>query len=186
MSKTFSRLAAIGLLIAVIAAAIAFLILPAANYFNALRAEITQQRGLLARFEAFAANKEEAQLLSERAASAVSSGVFLEGETDALRTANLQALITKVAQEHGVRLSSTRVIPVQEEQGLRFIGVQAELNADTPQLQAMLLSIEAQRPFLFVRSLQVVPSASRRSESDELRVRFAVVGAAAADVGGKS
>ena len=105
------------------------------------------------------------------------SGMFLAGETDALRTANLQALITEIAQEHGVRLSSTRALPVHEQDGLRFLGVQAELDADLKQLQAMVLAFESRRPYLFIQSVQIVPSATRRPDIDELRVRFGVVGA---------
>jgi hypothetical protein len=179
MSRLLSRLAALGLLLAVIGATGLLLVVPLVDYFNSLRTEIATQRETLGRFEAFAANKDSAQALAERSEAAMRSGIFLTGETDALRTANLQTLVTEVAQNQGVRLSSTRALPIQEANGLRFIGVQAEFDADLRQLQAMILAVEARRPYLFIQSLQVAPFAGRRPDSEELKVRFGIVGAVA-------
>ena len=179
MSRLLSRLAALGLLLAVIGAGALLLVVPLVDYFNSLRTEIATQRETLGRFEAFAANKDTAAALAERSEAAMRSGIFLTGETDALRTANLQTLVTEVAQSQGVRLSSTRALPIQEANGLRFIGVQAEFDADLRQLQAMILAVEARRPYLFIQSLQVAPFAGRRPDSEELKVRFGIVGAVA-------
>jgi len=179
MSRLLSRLAALGLLLAVIGAAGLLLVVPLVDYFNSLRIEIATERETLGRFEAFAANKDSAQALAERSEAAMRSGIFLTGDTDALRTANLQTLVTEVAQSQGVRLSSTRALPIQEANGLRFIGVQAEFDADLGQLQAMILAVEARRPYLFIQSLQVAPFAGRRPDSEELKIRFSIVGAVA-------
>jgi hypothetical protein len=178
LPRIWRRLAAIGLLLAVVGVVAMLLVLPLATYFNELRADIARQRDLLARFEAFAANKGAAEDLAGRSQAAMQSGIFLTGETDALRTANLQALITDIAVKHGVRLSSARALPAHERDGLRFIGVQAELDADMRQLQAIMLAFEAQRPYLFIQSLQVAPVSSRRPDSDDLKIRFGIVAAA--------
>jgi general secretion pathway protein M len=176
LSRLLSRLAAIGLLLAVLGAAVMLIVVPLANYFGALRAEIASERESLGRFEAYASNKDAANALAERSAAAMSSGIFLPGETDALRTANLQTAITEIAQGLGVRLSSTRAMPVHEAEGLRLIGVQAELDADLRQLQAMIFALEGRRPYLFIQSLQVAPGAGRRGDSNDLKIRFGVVG----------
>jgi Type II secretion system (T2SS), protein M subtype b len=178
LSRILRRLAAIGLLLAAVGVVAALLVLPPAGHFSELRADIVRQRDLLARFEAFAANKGAAEDLAGRSQAAMQSGIFLTGETDALRTANLQALITDIAVKHGVRLSSARALPAHERDGLRFIGVQAELDADMRQLQAIMLAFEAQRPYLFIQSLQVAPVSSRRPDSDDLKIRFGIVAAA--------
>jgi hypothetical protein len=184
MSERFSpvlhRLAAVGLLLAAAGAAFMLLVLPLIGQFDGVRAEIDRQRELLGRFEAFAANRDTAETVAEQAKAAMQGGLFLGGETDALRTANLQALVTDVADKNGVRLSSTRALPVQEQDGLRLIGVQAEFEADMKRLQAVIAAIEARRPVLFVQSVQIAPLASRRRDSDELKVRFGIFGAVAA------
>jgi len=186
LSPILSRLAAVALLVAVIGVAAMLLIVPLTDYYSGLRAEIATERETLGRFEAFAANKAAAEALAKQAEAAMQSGLFLTGETDALRAANLQALVNDVAQSHGVRLSSTRAMPVQERDGLRLIGVQAEMDADIKQLPALIVAFESRRPYVFIQSLQVAPSASRRAGSDELKVRLGIVGAAPAGGEAKS
>ena len=178
-NRLLNRLAAIGLLLAVIGAVFMLAVLPLVNYFNGLRAEIATNREMLGRFEAFAANKDTAKALAEKSDATMRSGIFLAGETDALRTANLQTLVTELAQGQGVRLSSTRALPIQEANGLRFIGVQAEFDCDLRQLQALILAVEARKPYLFIQSLQVAPVAGRRADSEELKIRFGILGAVA-------
>lgn len=185
-SRMLNRAAAAGLLLAVIAATAMLLVAPLVNYFSTLRAEIATGRETLGRFEAFAANKDAARTLAERSEAAMRSGIFLTGETDALRTANLQALVTEVAQSQGVRLSSTRALPIQETSGLRFIGVQAEFEASLRQLQAMIQAVEARRPYLFIQSLQIAPVSGRRADNEDLKVRFGIVGAVAAAPAGEA
>jgi hypothetical protein len=180
ISPVLHRLAAVALLVAIAGAAFALLALPLIGHFAGLRAEIARQRETLGRFEAFAANREAAEAQAERARAAMNGGMFLPGETDALRTANLQALVTEIAEKNGARLSSTRALPVREQEGLRLIGVQAELDTDMKRLQAILAAVEARRPALFVQSVQIAPSAARRRDSDELRVRFGIASAVAA------
>jgi Type II secretion system (T2SS), protein M subtype b len=179
LSPMMSRLAAIALLLAVAATAVVLIVLPAVDYFLGLRAQVTAERETLGRFEAFAANKDVAKTLAERSGAAMESGLFITGATDTLRTANLQSFITEVAQTHGVRLSSMRALPAQEADGLRFVGVQAEMDSDLKQLQAMIKAFESRRPFVFIQSLQVVPAPNRRPDLDELKVRFGLVGAVA-------
>jgi hypothetical protein len=181
LARIMRRLAAIGLLLAAVAFIAAVTVLPLAAHVGELRADIARQRDLLARFAAFAANKGAAEDLAGRSQAAMQSGIFLAGETDALRTANLQAQITDIAEKHGVRLASARALPAHDRDGLRFIGVQAELSADMRQLQAIMLALEAQRPYLFIQSLQVVPASGQRPEGDDLKVRFGIVAAAAAE-----
>lgn len=177
VSRMLHRLAAVALLLAVLGLAVALFVMPLVDRFTVLRADIATQREQLARFEAYAANKDAAEALAARSAAAMRGGMFLPGETDALRTASLQALITEIAEKHGVRLASARALPPHEQDGLRFIGVQAELETDIRQLQAMILAIEARRPALFIQSLQVAPAVGRRQGGEELKVRFGIVGA---------
>ncbi len=170
------RLAAIGILLTLSALAFAALVVPAADHFETLRASITRERELIGRFEAYTANKDAAAEWVERSEAAMRSGIFLGGATDALRSANLQAILTSIAQKHGARLSSTRAIPEEDAGGLRLIGVQAELEADLRQLQSMLLDFETHRPFLLIRSIQLSPVAGGRAGDNALKIRFAVSG----------
>ena len=157
LSRIMRRLAAIGLLLAAVASSprcwCCRLRLISANCAPTSHASATCWRGSRPSRRTRGQPRIWRGARKPRCRAAYSSA----GETDALRTANLQALITDIAVKHGVRLSSARALPAQERDGLRFIGVQAELDADMPQLQAIMLAFEAQRPYLFIQSLQVAP-----------------------------
>jgi hypothetical protein len=177
-----SRLAALALLLLVAGIVGAGVIEPVAGHVSELRAEIGRQRELLARFEAYAANEPAAEAEAARSETAKASGIFLSGETDALRTASLQGQIRAIAEAQRVRLVSARSAPALEREGLRLTSVQAEFDADLRQLQAILLAVEASRPHLFLQSVQVAPAGGYRSQEETLRVRLGIAAAAAVSV----
>lgn len=175
------RAAALALLLFVAGALFSVAVLPLIRHFSSLRDGIAEQRDLLGRLEAFAANKDGAEAAASQARASIRSGILLNGETDALRAATLQALITEIVEKNSVRLSSMRVLPVHEEDGLRLIGIQAEFETGLKQLQAIIAALELRRPLLFIESAQIAPLASRGRGGDELKVRFGIVGAAEAE-----
>ena len=117
MNERFSpllhRLAALGLLLITAGAVIILVGLPLSNHFNGLRAEIAQQRELLARFEAFAANKDAAQSLAERSEAAMRSGIFLTGF--AKSAASLVPLLEKSPLFSEASLTSPVIFDNQED-----------------------------------------------------------------------
>ena len=179
LTRILHRLAAIGLLLAVAALIFAAGVLPLARHYTELRADIKGERELLGRFEAFTATKDAVEAMARQSNGVRQSGIFLPGETDALRAANLQALVRRIAEVEGVRLTSARSLPTEEKDGLRLIGMQAELDAGIAQLQSIILALETHRPYLFVHSLQIAPAGGYRAKGDTLKVRFAISGAAA-------
>ena len=180
LHRLLHRAAALALLLFVAAALFSVTVLPLIRHFAALRAGIDEQRNMLGRLEAFAANKNAAEAAASRARASMSGGILLSGGTDALRAANLQALITEVMEKNGVRLSSMRVLPAQEEDGLRLIVVRAEFEASLKQLQTIIAAMELKRPLLFIESAQIAPLADRGRGGDGLKVRFGILGAAEA------
>jgi hypothetical protein len=179
-SRILHRVAALALLLVAAGAVFFLLVLPIIGHFSSVRSAIAEQRIVLGRLEAFAANKDAAETAAERAKASMRGGMLLGGGTDALRAANLQAIITESMEKNGVRLSSMRIVPPQEEDGLRLIGVQAEFETNLKQLQAIMAVLDARRPVLFVESVQIAPLASRGRGGDELKVRFGIFAAAAA------
>jgi hypothetical protein len=173
-----SKLAALALCVLVAGLLTIGLVRPLWGHVSELRAEIDRQRELLGRFLTYAANEKTAEAEAARLETAKQSGIFLAGDTDALRTAGLQGLVRSIAEARGIRLASARGMPVQERDGLRLIGLQAEFESDLQQLQAVLLELEGSRPHLLLQSVQVAPVSGYRSEDDRLRVRLGVAAAA--------
>jgi hypothetical protein len=185
LTRILHRIAAVALLAAAIGAVALAVIVPMAEYAGGLRAGIARERELLGRFEAYAANAGAAETLARKSDAARQSGIFLDGETDALRVASLQALVRGVAERQGLRLASARTLPAEDRNGLQLIGMQAELDADLRQLQGILVALETSRPHLFVRSIQVAPAGGQRAKGNVLKVRLGIAGAVLTAEGAK-
>lgn len=177
LSKPIRQLAAVALLLAAVGIVFAATVLPLASYVGALHAGIGEQRTLLGRFQSFAAGKDRMEAMARDSDAALSAGLFLAGDTDAVRAANLQAHLTRVAQTQGVRLRSARALPATDRDGLRFISLQVEMDTGLRQLQAIILAFESMHPHLFIQSLQIAPLDTRGAGGDELKVRIGVAGA---------
>ena len=173
---------ALALLAAVLLAGYVFIVDPlAARYTNA-RDQIAEQRILLGRLSLAADQQGLTRTLGQRDEASASEPVFLSGGSDAVKVASLQSLLAGVAEAEGVTLKSTRAAEPREREAIRFVGVEAHVTATVEQLQRMLLTLEAQRPHIFVESLHIAPLAASRPDTgaDEagLDVRLAIHGAA--------
>lgn len=176
LRKRMHQLAAIALLLGVAGAAVAMTVLPAAGYIGGLRTDIGERRELLGRLEAFTSARDKVERMARQTGEALQSGIFLAGDTDSMRAANLQALLNRVAGSAGIRLRSARVLPPAERDGLHFTGIQAEMDTGVEQLQALIAALEAARPYLFIQSLQISPH-DMRGGGDELKVRIGIAAA---------
>jgi Type II secretion system (T2SS), protein M subtype b len=171
------QVAALALLLMTIVVPVAVAIVPLAGYVGGLRADIADRRERWSRLEAYAASKDKVEELARQNDSPARQAAFLPGDTDAMRAANLQALLTKTAETHGVRLLSSRMLAAADRDGLRFIGVQAELDLSIEQLKDLIAAFETMRPHLFVQSLHIAPHDMHGKTTTLLKVNLGIAGA---------
>ena len=89
---------------------------------------------------------------------------FLANANETLAAADLQArLKALVDQAHG-ELKSTQILPPQQVQGFRRIGVRAEMSMTLPALQQVLYETEAGSPTLVLDDLSIRSKAADRQE----------------------
>jgi general secretion pathway protein M len=93
--------------------------------------------------------------LAASAALPASDAVLLEGTSDAIAGANLQAQLSTLAGQAGTSLDSAESIPAQQVGGLRRIGVSVSVTATWPVLTAFLTAIDAAQPRMIVDNLAV-------------------------------
>ncbi len=155
---------------------------PVYNHFSGLVAAIEQERLVLG-YLLQPRNEDSLRQDIERAARPeLMERMVLAGESDTIRLANLQSTLSALAGQAGVQLRSTRNLSPVDRPEARLLGVQLQFAATIEQLQAMLISIEAQRPHLRVEGLQItvlqdtVSAASITPPS--LETRLDVLGAA--------
>jgi hypothetical protein len=165
LPKSGRRLAAIALLVGVIVGVGRIIVNPLVAQLAGVRERIASERALLARFAALAAQEKEARELERRLADMSVDGDYLAGESEAIKLAHLQSLLTDTVATNGLRVHSARTLPARERGELRLVGVRIQLHAEIGPIQRTLHEIEAKRPFLFIEAVQI--SRSSRAEADE-------------------
>lgn len=185
MTRSLMSLLSKSLALAILAVAglAAYLIVaaPITSGLIGQRERIDEQRTLLGRYTAAASQEGQAREVEKQARSALRAAMFLPGASDAVRLAELQTLTGRITQAEGVSVRSTRALPPRERDGVKFLGIEAQLNCTIEQLQRILHALESGQPALFVDALQVTaprviqeqdPTAATR-----LDVRIGVIGA---------
>ncbi len=173
------RLAAIAILAVVLVVFSSLVILPVAKHVVGLQEQLGDQRRILGRLTQLAEPKAFAVDLASRLKQARNRGVFLEGDTDALRTAKLQSLLATEAKKVGIRIRTSRTLSSIERDGIQLLGVEVLMGANIQQIRSMLVNIEQQWPYLFVHSLGIGQPTSRQPNDDKLEFRIGVFGVVA-------
>lgn len=180
-TRTLSRICALALLGFVIGAIGLLGVMPVVSKIQELRSDIEAERSKLGRLSSMPDDAGKAQSIDRLTARARESRLFLDGESDPIRLANLQALIGTIAAGQGVKLRSSRNLPARERNELRFVGIQLQFAATVEQLQKILVALEAQRPYLFIDVLHITPVpgglGSNGDEPGQLDARLEVLGA---------
>jgi general secretion pathway protein M len=177
LRSVFSKVFAVAILIALGLGVVTLLVRPIAGQRTDLDDRIVTQRTLLGRL--ISAENAAAKAVSGVEPDAALNGtVFLEGESDAIRLADLQSRLSEAAQSIGARLSSTQPVPPRDDLGVRLIGVQTQLSTTIEQLQKMLFELESAKPLLIIQAVNVSRGPDRDGEEvTELDVRLTVLGA---------
>ncbi len=183
------RFMAVALLGAAIAAAYFLVARPVLAHIAALEERLQSERRLSGRYvEALGgATQPVGDATDGKAASLEeiesAEPLMLSGSSQAVRAASLQAIVTGLAEEAAVRLTSTRVAEAQESGELALLGLEAGFEATDAELQTFLILLEAARPVLLLEVLSIdAPrrqTGSRRRDSGppKLDVRLAVYAA---------
>jgi len=181
-SRSLRRLAAVGLLLALLGGVASLAVLPLVRQLEARDLAILQREALLAETLRVASRRAALGARRERLAEALSGGGrLLEGDSAALIAAGLQDRMKQLAQQFGAELSSTQALSPQPEGGFRKIALRVALIAGTAELQRILYALEAASPLLFVDNLELrfaTLQLGRREAgaSDLLQVRLEVFG----------
>ncbi len=181
VQKFFSR----GLAVVLLAAAPALVYLLAAAPLMARYGElerlIEEQREVLGRLKATAGAPASEALQSITNDMLFAENVFLAGGSTAMKAAELQAKLGRLADAEGLAVKSARALDLREKDGKQFIGVEMQIIASNAQLQKLLLAIESQRPYLFIDSIRIAPppiqSDAEALSAPLLEVDVSVVGA---------
>jgi hypothetical protein len=166
LAKPLRRLLALALLGLALTGIAALTVFPFYARLADLQETIDQERATLGRFEAIERDQQEARDLDRRATAARANGMFLDGESESIRVANLQSLLAEILATNGNEF--------------RLLGVQLQFVAPIEVLRKILVVIEEQPRLLIVDAIQVMPLIGTWAGSEELRgtldIRFDIFG----------
>lgn len=153
------RALALGLVGVPLALIVLLAVTPASSRLSDLEARIEQERRLAGRLVALA---DEPAGTPRATSTASTRGLFIEGASEAIRSAALQSQLGTIAGRNGLKPRSSRNLPVREKGDVRLLGVQIQVFATVEKLQALILDIERHKPVLMITAMQVSPSAATR------------------------
>lgn len=119
---------------------------------------IAEQRTLVARLAAVAAQAPAIHKRSEQTKSLGDRPEFLHGPNDGVIAANLQSRLTTMTQSAGSRVRSIRALQPSTRDGIRYLGAHIDLSGQLQTLQRTIYSIESATPYLFVIGAVIKPS----------------------------
>jgi general secretion pathway protein M len=151
-----SRAAALLLLVAALAGAWIWVVEPIAAAYRQTDADLADGRDMLQRFErlgdARAAFEAQLKAIEERPAT---TAYYLEGATDALAAAALQARVTALVESSGASIVSIQTLPTAEEAGLRRVAIRLQMASEIAPLLQILHGLETGVPVLFLDAIEL-------------------------------
>jgi general secretion pathway protein M len=144
------RAAFVGGNVAAVLAVVGFLVMPVQAFFAECDAKIVNQRTLLARFAAVAAQQTRVEAAAREADAQVETGEFLVGTNEGVIVADLQTRLKGMAEAAGARLRSVQSLPPKTRDEVRYVGARLDISGPLAAVQRTLHAVEAGTPYLFV------------------------------------
>jgi general secretion pathway protein M len=120
--------------------------------------QIDEQRQLLARLNAIAAQAQTVQGLLDTVDAAKEHAEFLRGSNPGVVAADLQTKLTALILSGGGRVRSIRSLPPKTVDGIKFLGAQIDISGPFRAIEQAVYSIENGTPFLFIAGATIKPS----------------------------
>ena len=118
--------------------------------------EIIEQRMMLARFRAVAAQETVVEAAAKDAAS--DQGEFLLGKNEGVIGADLQTRLKGMVETAGAKLRSVRTLPAETHGQTKYMGSRIEVYGPLAAIHRTIYAIESAKPYLFVRSAAIRPA----------------------------
>jgi type II secretory pathway component PulM len=119
--------------------------------------EVARKRQMLAKYQSLIQSK--AQVLQAnkemKAALARTESQFLSGSGAPVASAELQEILKNLIQDHGVQLTSTKVLTPREAGQYLEVPVQVQLSGNVGQLLTILYHLEHHKKLLFISDLEI-------------------------------
>ena len=100
---------------------------------------------------------------------------FIAGETTTLAQAKFQNLIKQLALQHKIDIRSTKVLPVQEKDGLVLLRLRVDGKAEIANIERFLLALHGNSHYLFTPRLEIRVISRREQQFYYLTVEIMAI-----------
>ena len=138
-----------------------------------LYADTTEQlQDRLSRYQRMIAQRPHLeQRLSEIRQSDAVDVYYLSQDTPTLAATELQRRASQAVQSNGGSLTSSQVLPIEQENGFIKVAIRVQMNGDVEALNKAIHALESNRPTVFIDNVQIrsrrirqrVPRSANRS-----------------------
>ena len=179
-----SKLSAVALLAGILLLFVVYAISPIVERHRELRDDLAHSGDMITHLSAAGERREllvkQIEVLER---SVIDSGLLLQSETEPLAAAELRETVKRIIGRTGGELQSSQNLTASDVEGFKRIAIRVALRANIQQFVPLLYELEAQRPYLFVETLEIKSRVRRsrqnRERSDEtplLMARFDIYG----------
>jgi len=161
----------LALLIAALGAAVFYLLIisPVLDFYGEREDSLDQRLAMARRYEALAQQLPALRAADKKWRDREGGELLLDGSSDALASASLQAAMKSLVEEAGAKLSSSEVLQPATDGSFRRVGIRVVFSGDLKLVTTVLRGVETSRPILSVGdfSLRVGGGAANAAESDD-------------------
>lgn len=111
---------------------------------------IAERRQTLARYEAVVSHEEQIQDYARQVADINAGGELIEGDSEGVINANLQARLKSMAEAARVTVRSIQMLPEKEFRGVTLVGARIQAFGSYENVHELARAIESEPPLLIV------------------------------------
>lgn len=143
---------ALALAIAALAVVVVYLVVvsPVLGFYGEREDQLDRRLAMAGRYEALARELPALRAADKKWRDREGGELLLEGSSDALASAALQAAMKSLVEDAGAKLSSSEVLQPAASGNFRRVGIRVAFSGDLKLVTAVLRGVETSRPVLSV------------------------------------
>ena len=87
--------------------------------------------------------------------SLVNNRQYLKSTSEAVAAANLQGIVTRIAQSKSMEVLSTQILPSTEEAGFTRVTLNVRMRGELADMVGLFHALESGQPYLFIDNLSI-------------------------------
>ncbi len=111
---------------------------------------VAERRQTLARYEAVVSHEEQIKDYARQVANINASGELIEGDSEGVINANLQARLKSIAEASRVTVKSIQMLPEKEFRGVTLVGARIQATGSYESIHELARAIEGAPPLLII------------------------------------